>query len=148
MVRQTSTLATQVGKTASRERLLFNMSVAFGAFALLLAAMGLHGTLAYKVARRTREIGVRLALGAKRSSLVWMFFREALALAATAAIVGVPLALAAGSWLQAFLFGVEPQDPLTVVTACGVLVATVLLAATIPALRASRVDPVLALRSE
>ena len=91
---------------------------------------------------------MRLALGAKRSSLVWMFFREALALAATAAIVGVPLALAAGSWLRAFLFGVEPQDPLTVVAACGVLAATVLLAATIPAFRASRVDPVLALRSE
>ena len=148
MVRQTSTLATQVGKTASRERLLFNMSVVFGGFALLLAAMGLHGTLAYKVARRAREIGVRLALGAKRSSLVWMFFREALTLAATAAIVGVPLALAAGSWLRAFLFGVEPQDPLTVVAACGVLAATVLLAASVPALRASRVDPVVALRSE
>ena len=148
MVRQNSTLATQVGKTASRERLLFNMSAGFGGFALLLAAMGLHGTLAYKVARRTREIGVRLALGAKRSSLVWMFFREALTLAATAAIVGVPLALAAGSWLRAFLFGVEPQDPLTVVAACGVLAATVLLAASVPALRASRVDPVVALRSE
>ena len=148
MVRQTSTLATQVGKTTSRERLLFNMSVVFGGFALLLAAMGLHGTLAYKVARRRREIGVRLALGAKRSSLVWMFFREALTLAATAGIVGVPLALAAGSWLRAFLFGVEPQDPLTVVVACGVLAATVLLAASVPALRASRVDPVVALRSE
>ena len=77
-----------------------------------------------------------------------MFFREALTLAATAAIVGVPLALAAGSWLRAFLFGVEPQDPLTVAAACGVLTITVLLASCVPAFRASRVDPVTALRSE
>jgi hypothetical protein len=148
MVRHSSTLATQVGKTASRERLLLTMSSVFGVFALLLAAMGLHGTLSYKVARRTREIGVRLALGARRASLVWMFLREALTLAAVAALVGIPLALAAGSGLRAFLFGVDPQDPMTVVAACGVLAATVLVAASAPAFRASRVDPVVALRSE
>jgi predicted permease len=148
MVRRSTTLADQVRSTASRERLLFNMSLAFGAFALLLAAMGLHGTLAYKVARRKREIGVRLALGAQRSSVVTMFFREALALAGAAAVIGIPLALAAGSWLRAFLFGVTPQDPATVAGACVVLALTVLLAACVPAVQASRVDPVIALRSE
>jgi hypothetical protein len=148
MVRRSTTLAEQVRATASRERLLFTLSVAFGAFALLLAAVGLHGTLAYSVARRRREIGVRLALGAQRSSVLSLFFREALALAGASAIIGIPLALAAGWWLRTFLFGVGPQDPATVGAACAVLVFTVLLAACMPAVRASRVDPVIALRSE
>ena len=148
MVRRITTLADQVQGTAARERLLFTVSTAFGGFALLLAAIGLHGTLAYKVARRTREIGVRLALGAQRSSVVGMFFTDALALAATSAAIGVPIALAAGWALRAFLFGVAPRDPLTVAAACGVLTVTVLLASCVPAFRASRVDPVTALRSE
>ena len=148
MVRRSTTLADQVQGTAARERLLFTVSTAFGGFALLLAAIGLHGTLAYKVARRTREIGVRLALGAQRSSVVGMFFTDALALAATSAAIGVPIALAAGWALRAFLFGVAPRDPLTVAAACGVLTVTVLLASCVPAFRASRVDPVTALRSE
>ncbi len=148
MVRRSTTLAEQVQGTAARERLLFTVSTAFGGFALLLAAIGLHGTLAYKVARRTREIGVRLALGAQRSSVVGMFFTDALALAAASAVIGVPIALAAGWALRAFLFGVAPRDPLTVAAACGVLTITVLLASCVPAFRASRVDPVTALRSE
>jgi len=148
MVRRSTTLADQVRGTAARERLLFTVSTAFGGFALLLAAIGLHGTLAYKVARRTREIGVRLALGAQRSSVVGMFFTDALALAATSVVIGVPIALGAGWSLRAFLFGVAPRDPLTVAAACGVLTMTVLLASCVPAFRASRVDPVTALRSE
>jgi ABC-type antimicrobial peptide transport system permease subunit len=148
MVRRSTTLADQVRNTASRERLLFNVSVAFGAFALVLAAIGLHGTLAYSLARRRREIGVRLALGAQRSSVLNLFIREALAVAAGAAVIGIPLALVAGSWLRAFLFGVAPQDPATVGAACAVLVLTVLVGAAMPAIRASRVDPVIALRSE
>ena len=148
MVRRSTTLADQVRNTASRERLLFNLSVAFGAFALLLAAIGLHGTLAYSLARRRREIGVRLALGAQRSSVLNLFLREALAVAGGAAVIGIPLALVAGSWLRAFLFGVAPQDPATVGAACAVLVLTVLVGASVPAIRASRVDPVTALRNE
>jgi predicted permease len=148
MLRRTTTLADQVGDTAARERLLLNLSVTFGVFALVLAAIGLHGTLAYKVARRRREIGVRLALGAQRSSVVKMFVHEALALAGASALLGIPLALAAGSSLRVFLFGVEPQDPVTVLAACTVLMLTVLVASGVPAIRASRVDPVIALRSE
>jgi ABC-type antimicrobial peptide transport system permease subunit len=147
-VRRSTTLTDQVQGTAARERLLFTLSIAFGGFALLLAAIGLHGTLAYKVTRRTREIGVRLALGAQRSSVVGMFFRDALALAAVSAVVGVPLSLVAGWSLRAFLFGVAPRDPLTMMVACGVLALTVLIASCVPAFRASRVDPVLALRAE
>jgi predicted permease len=148
MVRRSTTLADQVQGTAARERLFFTLSTAFGGFALLLAAIGLHGTLAYKVARRTREIGVRLALGAQRSSVVAMFVKDALALATASAVVGVPLSLVAGWSLRAFLFGVAPRDPLTMLAACGVLALTVLVASCVPALRASRVDPVLALKAE
>jgi predicted permease len=148
MVRRSTTLADQVQSTAARERLLFTLSTAFGGFALLLAAIGLHGTLAYKVARRTREIGVRLALGAQRSSVVGMFFRDALTMAVASAVIGVPLSLAAGWSLRAFLFGVAPKDPLTMAAACGVLALTVLIASVVPAIRASRVDPVMALRAE
>jgi predicted permease len=148
MVRRSTTLVDQVQGTAARERLLFTLSTAFGGFALLLAAIGLHGTLAYKVARRTREIGVRLALGAQRSSVVAMFVRDALALAAVSAVVGVPLSFVAGWSLRTFLFGVAPRDPLTMTAACGVLALTVLIASCVPAFRASRVDPVLALKAE
>jgi predicted permease len=148
MVRRRTTLADQVRNTASRERLLFVLSTVLSGFALLLAAIGLHGMLAYKIARRTREIGVRLALGAQRSSVMRMFFRDGLTLALVSLVVGVPLALAAGWALRAFLFGVAPRDPATVAGACGVLAVTVLMASCVPAWRASRVDPVLALRSE
>jgi predicted permease len=148
MVRQRTTLAEQVGRTAGRERLLLNLSVGFGVFALVLAAIGLHGTLAYSVSRRRRELGVRLALGARRSIVMRQFLREAMTLALVSAVIGVPMALGAGRWLQAFLYGVVPQDPTTVLTACAVLVVTVLLASSLPAFRASRVDPATALRSE
>jgi predicted permease len=148
MVQRRTTLADAVRNTTSRERLLFNLSVAFGAFALLLAAIGLHGTLAYSLARRRREIGVRLALGAQRSSVLNLFLREALAVAGGAAVIGIPLALVAASRLRAFLFGVAPQDPATVGAACAVLVLTVLVGASASAIRATRVDPVTALRSE
>jgi predicted permease len=148
MVRRTTTLADQVQGTAARERLLVMLSVSFGGLALLLAAIGLHGTLAYKVTRRTREIGVRLALGAQRSSVVGMFVRDAAAMAAAAAVIGIPLSLIAGWSLRAFLFDVAPRDPWTMAAACGVLVLTVLLSSVVPAFRASRVDPGLALRAE
>jgi predicted permease len=148
MVRQRTTLLEQVGRTAGRERLLLNLSLGFGVFALVLAAIGLHGTLAYSVSRRRREIGVRLALGAQRSTVVHQFLREAIALAGASAVIGIPMALGAGQWLRAFLYGVAPQDPATVITACAVLVLTVLVASSVPAFRASRVDPVEALRSE
>jgi predicted permease len=148
MVRRVTTLEDQVRTTTAREWLLTNLSWAFGACALLLTAIGLYGTLAYSVAQRTREIGVRMALGAMRGSVIRMFLREAVTLAAMATLFGIPLALAAASSLRGFLFGVAPQDPPTMVTASAVLGLTAIAAACIPALRASRIEPSIALKGE
>jgi hypothetical protein len=148
MVRRTTTLDRQVQSTVVRERLLLNLSSSFGLFALLLAAVGLHGTLSYAVAHRRREFGIRLALGAQRRSVVAMFLHEAAALSGVAIVVGVPLALLTGSMLTAFLFGVAPQDPATLAVACGVLGISVVMATAVPAFRASRIDPAETLRSE
>jgi predicted permease len=148
MVRRTTTLDRQVQSTVVRERLLLNLSSSFGLFALLLAAVGLHGTLSFAVARRRREFGIRLALGAQRRSVVAMFLHEAAALSGVAIVVGVPLALLTGSMLTAFLFGVAPQDPATVAIACAALGISVVMATAVPAFRASRIDPAETLRNE
>lgn len=148
MVRSSTTLSAQVKEKTSRERLLLGLASGFGALAMLLGAVGLYGTLAYAVARRTREIGVRLALGAERRTVLQMILRDALKLVAIALLAGVPLALAAGSSLRAFLFGVTPQDPASLCGACALLAITALVAAYVPARRAAAVDPLVALRCE
>jgi predicted permease len=148
MVRSTTTLAAQVAGKTSRERLLLGLSSGFAALAILLAAVGLYGTLAYMVNRRTREIGVRLAFGARRGTILRMVVTDALRLAAVALVVGVPLSLAIGYSLRAFLFGVAPSDPATLAGACLVLTIATLLAAYLPARRAAAVDPIVALRCE
>jgi ABC-type antimicrobial peptide transport system permease subunit len=137
-----------VAGTTSRERLLLGLSGGFAALAILLAAVGLYGTLAYMVNRRTREIGVRLAFGARRGTILRMVVGDALRLAAIALVVGVPLSLAVGYSLRAFLFGVTPTDPLALAGACLVLTIATLLAAYLPARRAAGVDPIVALRCE
>jgi predicted permease len=148
MVRSTTTLSAEIAGKTSRERLLLALSSGFAALAILLAAVGLYGTLAYMVNRRTREIGVRLAFGARRGTILRMFVFDALRLAAVALVVGVPLSLAVGSSLRAFLFGVTPTDPAALAGACLVLTIATLLAAYLPARRAAAVDPIVALRSE
>jgi predicted permease len=148
MVRSTTTLAAQVAGKTSRERLLFGLSSGFAALAILLAAVGLYGTLAYMVNRRTREIGVRLAFGARQDTILRMVVGDALRLAAIALVVGVPLSLAVGYSLRAFLFGVTPTDPVALAGACLVLTIATLLAAYLPARRAAAVDPIVALRCE
>lgn len=135
------------GKT-SRERLLLGLSSGFAALAILLAAVGLYGTLAYMVSRRTREIGVRLAFGATRDTILRMVVGDAVRLAAVALAIGIPLSLAVGYSLRRFLFGVEPTDPATLAGACLVLTTAALLAAYVPARRAAAVDPIVALRCE
>jgi predicted permease len=148
MVREVTTLSAQLQRNTGRERLLLGLSSGFGSLAVLLAAVGLYGTLAYAVRRRTREIGVRLAFGAGRRTVLSMILIDALKLVALGIIVGVPIAVAGGYSLRAFLFGVEPVDPAALAAACGLLAVAALLAAYVPARRAAAVDPLVALRWE
>ena len=148
MVRSTTTLAAQVSQKASRERLLLGLSSGFSLLALLLASVGIYGTLAYSVSRRTRELGVRLAFGAQRGALLRMVLGEALKLAGFGLAVGLPVALLSSSSLAAFLFDVTPLDPAAFAGAAAVLTASALAAAYVPARRAAAVDPIVALRAE
>jgi predicted permease len=148
MVRDVTTLRAQVDRATARERLLLSLASALGGIALLLTAIGLHGILAYAVARKRREIGVRLALGAQRSSVVRSVLCEALTLVATGIAIGLPLSLAAGRLLRGFLFGVTAHDVSVLLGAGIAIAAAALLSAYGPARRASTVDPVVALRYE
>ena len=148
MVRVATTLSAQVRQTTVRERLLLGIAAGFGSLAVLLAAIGLYGTLAYAVTRRTREIGVRLALGARRETVMRMILGESLTLTAFGLCAGVPLALGGGSLLRGFLFGVAPYDIATLLVASVLLALVAIVAGYVPARRASRVDPMVALRYE
>jgi ABC-type antimicrobial peptide transport system permease subunit len=116
--------------------------------ALTLAAIGLGGLLAYAVARRTNEIGVRMALGAAAGDVVRMVLRDSLWIAGAGALIGLPCAYAAGRVLRTELFGLEPFDPRTTVSSVAVLLAVAVLSAWIPARRAARIEPMSALREE
>ena len=142
------TLDVDVEAGISSERMLGYLSTLFAALTLLLAGIGLYGVLASAVVRRTREIGLRLALGARRSSVVLLVGREGAALLVAGVAVGGFLALAGGQALRGVLFGVAANDPLTMTGGILVLTAVALLATAIPLRRAVRVDPMAALRSE
>jgi putative ABC transport system permease protein len=131
-----------------RERLMALLSVAFGLLAGLIAAIGLYGLMSYTVSRRSNEIGIRLALGAARGRVLRMVFADASRHVAIGLALGIGLAVAAGKWVQTLLYGLEPGDPITLAGATGLLAVIGLLATLAPALRASRVDPVSALRDE
>jgi predicted permease len=148
MVRRITTLEEQVDETVGREIMLLQLASSFSAVALLLAAVGLYGTLAYAVARRTREFGIRMALGAQGGRVVVMMLREALAMVTMGAIIGLPLSLLAGYACRSFLYGVGPADITTLAIACAALAAVAVVAAYGPARRASTVEPALALRCE
>jgi ABC-type antimicrobial peptide transport system permease subunit len=120
----------------------------FGVIAALLAAIGLYGVMAYTVARRTNEIGIRLALGAGRGDVQWMVLRESLWMVAAGLVVGIPAALALTRLIQRTLYGVKPNDPLSFVAAGALMAIVAAVAAWIPARRAARVDPMRALRCE
>jgi predicted permease len=120
----------------------------FGGLGLLLAAIGLFGLMSYNVARRTNEIGIRMALGAQRQDVVQMVLRESLIMVAVGTVIGIGAALAGGRLVATMLFGLAPHDVVTIVVAIGVLVTVSLLAGYLPARRASRVDPMVALHYE
>lgn len=146
------TLADEVDAVLVEERLAATLASVFGGLALLLACVGLYGLLAFAMARRTAEVGLRVALGAGRGDIVRMVMREASVLVVAGVAVGVVVGFAAarvaGSQISGLLFGLEAVDPLSIAGACVALVLVAMGAAYLPALRASRVDPMVALRTE
>jgi ABC-type antimicrobial peptide transport system permease subunit len=141
-------LSAQVEQTLLQERLMAKLAGGFGALGLLLACVGLYGLLAYSVVRRTKEIGVRMALGAQARTVLWMVAKRALGLVAAGIAVGVPLAWVLSRKVQSMLFGLTATDPSVVASAVVLLAAAGLVAAYFPARRAARVDPMTALRHE
>ena len=138
----------QIGETLVRERLLAALSGFFGLLAVLLAGIGLYGVIAYSVARRTHEIGIRMALGADRRRITLMFLGEAIRLLVIGLAAGTVLALVATRAARSLLYGLAPHDPLTLVLAGVVMAAITLVASVLPARRAARLDPMVALREE
>jgi len=124
------------------------LSAFFGTLALLLASIGLYGVMSYAVARRTSEIGIRMALGARRFDVVGMVLRETMLMVAVGVGVGLPVALASSRFISSRLYGLSANDPLSIVAATLVLLAVAALAGILPAHRASRVEPTTALRYE
>ena len=147
-VAATRTLARQVDRSLARERLVAAMSTVFGGLATLLAVVGLYGVMAYSVARRSREIGIRMALGARQADVRSMVIRETLAVTAAGIAAALPAAWWMGRLVASQLYGVQATDPPTVAAAVTLLGAVSLLAALVPSRRASRVDPMSALRYE
>jgi predicted permease len=142
------TMEQTVEMSLVRERMLALLATFFAALALILACIGLYGVMAYRVARRTREIGIRIAVGASQHSVVWMMVRETLLLVIVGAALGTLASLAANRYIAGQLFGVTPRDPMAIAVALSVLVIVTVAAGYVPARQASRIDPVRALRTE
>jgi predicted permease len=138
----------QIADLVRQERLFASLSSFFGLLALVLVAIGLYGVMSYTVARRTHEIGVRMALGAQATDVLRLVMRETLWLALAGVAIGVPAALAATRWIEGQLFNVKPHDPLTIAMVTLLLTAILALAGYLPARKAARVDPLVALRCE
>ena len=145
---EVSSLTEQVERALVRERLMATLATGFGILGLVLAAVGLYGLLTYTVACRTSEISIRLALGATRREVLWIVIRQVLALLGMGVAIGIPVALEASRLVSSMLFGVKGTDPWTISAATATLVAAGLVAAFVPMWRASRLDPIVALRYE
>ena len=137
----------RLNRGLTNDRLVANLTAVFGGIALLLACLGLYGTISYGVTRRVRELGVRMALGAARGNVLWLVIREAMLLVGIGALIGIPLAYLAGRSVSALLFGVAPLDVIAYLIAAALLGMVGGLAAFLPAHRASRIDPMVALRN-
>jgi ABC-type antimicrobial peptide transport system permease subunit len=142
------TQAAEIDRTISHEAMFAKLCPGFAILALLIACVGLYGTMSYNVARQIGEIGIRMALGAQRSAVVWMILRRALLLAVVGLAISVPAALIASRLVKSFLFETQPNDPGTLAVAGIILLSAAILAGYAPARRASRIDPVAALRQE
>jgi ABC-type antimicrobial peptide transport system permease subunit len=141
-----------VDATLVRERLVATLSGVFGMVALTLIGIGLYGLMAFSVSRRTAEIGIRVALGARQMDVRWMIVRHALTVVLTGILIGVPTAWIAGRLaarhIAGLLFEITPSDPITIAFAAGVLLLVAVCAGVVPAQRAARIDPITALRTE
>jgi ABC-type antimicrobial peptide transport system permease subunit len=142
------TQAAQIDQIMNQEIIFARLCTAFAILALLIACIGLYGTMSYTVARRTGEIGIRMALGAQRGAVVWMVLRQALVLAIAGLATGVPIALGTSKFIESFLFDVKPNSPASVLAAAAILLSAVLVAGYMPARKASRIDPMTAVRHE
>ncbi|HYL76392.1 MAG TPA: ABC transporter permease [Bryobacteraceae bacterium] len=147
-VSEVTTQKALIDGTISQEITFARLCSAFAMLALAIACVGLYGTVSYNVARRTGEIGIRMALGARRGTLVWMVLRGVLTLAAVGLAISVPIALGASKLVGAFLFDMKPNDPVTLALAVVTLLCAAVLAGYAPARKASRIDPMIALRQE
>jgi len=141
-------LEEHIGRSLVQQKLIARLAAFFGLLALLLACVGLYGVMSYGVARRTNEIGIRMALGARSRSVLWLVLREALVLVLIGLVVGVLASLALTKTAASLLYQLKPNDPLTIAMATIVLLMVALLAGYLPARRAARVDPMIALRDE
>ena len=144
----TITMDQQMNNDVSQERLIATLSGFFGGLALLLAAVDLYGLMAHTATRRTREIGIRMALGAQRNNVLWMILRDGILLVTLGAVIGVPVAFAVTRFIASFLYGLTARDPATIALATAALVLATVIASFLPARRASKVDPMVALRYE
>jgi predicted permease len=138
-------LAARVERGVNEDRMVATLTAMFGALALLLASLGLYGTISYGISRRVAELGLRMALGADRGDVLWMVLREALVLVAVGVGAGLPLAVFAGRAISALLVGVAPADPVAFSIGALLLIAVATVAAYLPAHRASRIEPMTAL---
>jgi ABC-type lipoprotein release transport system permease subunit len=148
LIADVAKMSRRLERDINRERLVATLAFSFGALTLLLASLGLYGVLSYGVARRTQEIGVRMALGAKRREVMAIVLGQSAKLTIAGIVLGLIAAAASVRYLSGMLFGVEPLDPTTFIVVIATFAIVTMLAAYVPARRATTVDPVIALRSE
>jgi predicted permease len=148
MIRRAVPLKAQVDQTLASERLLTTLATCFGVLALILASVGLYGVLSYTVAHRSQEIGIRRALGATDRNVVWMVLRQSMTVVFTGVAIGLALAFLCTRLISGFLYGLSPTDPTAIALSTLLLIIIALFACFLPALRATRVDPLVALRHE
>ena len=147
-ITRVTTLDEQVARSITNQRLVAQLSAFFGLLAVFLSCIGIYGVISFIVSRRTNEIGIRMALGAGRSDMLWMVLREILILVSIGAVIGVPVTLAGNRLVSKMLFGLRPSDAVTLVSATVILIIVATIAGYLPARRASMVDPTEALRYE
>ncbi len=147
-VTNVKTQVAEIEQTINQEIVFARLCSAFAILALVIACVGLYGTMTYAVARRTNDIGIRVALGARRRTVVWMVLREACVLTALGLTISVPVALVTSQLVESFLFDMKANDPGAMMTAVAILVIAGLMAGYVPAWRASRISPMIAIRQD